>query len=86
MISEIVYMLCALTSVLCAAMLYRNYRRQRTRLLLWSGICFTGLAVNNILLFTDLVITPHADLSVVRTLPAVLGFGALVWGFVWDTP
>lgn len=86
MISALVYLLCALTSVLCVALLYRNYRRNKTRLLLWSGICFLGLALNNILLFIDLVLAPQIDLSVVRTLPAVFGFGALIWGFVWDNP
>lgn len=85
--SAMVYSLCALTSILCTALLYMSYRRNRTRLLLWTGICFLGLAVNNILLVFDLVLTaPSTDLSILRTLPAVLGFGALVWGFIWDMP
>jgi hypothetical protein len=86
MISATVYLMCALTSTLCAALLYMNFRRNRTRLLLWSSICFLCLAINNSMLFIDLVLTPQIDMSVVRTLPAVIGFGALVWGFIWDTP
>lgn len=86
MISALVYLMCALTSILCAVLLYLKYRRNRTRLLLWSGICFFCLALNNILLFVDLVLAPQIDMSVIRTLPAVVGFGALVWGFIWDTP
>jgi hypothetical protein len=86
MISEIVYLLCGLTSILCAALLLGRYRRNRARLLLWSGICFACLALNNILLFTDLVLTPDADLSIIRTAPAVLGFIVLIWGIIWDTP
>lgn len=86
MISALVYLMCALTSILCAALLYLNYRRNHTRLLLWSGVCFLGLALNNVLLFIDLVLVPQIDLSVIRTLPATIGFGALVWGFIWDTP
>ena len=42
--SEIVYLLCAATSALCAALLVRSYRRSRSRLLLWSCLCFVGLA------------------------------------------
>ena len=87
MISAWVYLLCALTSVLCAVLLTRSYLRSRTRLLLWSALCFLGLALNNVLLFIDLVILPvEVDLSIVRTLPAVFGFGILIWGFVWDSP
>ena len=46
--AETVYILCALTSVFCAVLLMRSYRRQRTRLLLWSTLCFAGLAINKI--------------------------------------
>jgi hypothetical protein len=84
MISALIFLMCALTSVVCAGLLYLNYRRNKTPLLLWSGICFLCLALNNILLFTDLVLAQQLDLSVVRTLPAVIGFGALIWGFIWD--
>ena len=86
MISALVYLMCAVTSIVCAVLLYLNYRKKSTRLLLWSAICFFGLAINNSLLFVDLVLIPDLDLSVFRTVPAVLGFAALVWGFIWDTP
>jgi len=86
MISALVYLMCALTSILCAILLYLHYKKNRTRLLLWSGICFLCLALNNIMLFIDLVLASQIDLSVARTLPAVIGFGVLVWGFIWDTP
>lgn len=87
MISSIVYMLCAATSTICAILLYMNYRRSRTKLLFWSGVCFTGLALNNIILVVDLVLTgPTVDLTVYRALPAAVGLAALVSGFAWDTP
>jgi hypothetical protein len=85
MMSAVVYILCALTSTLCAVLLYLNFRKNSTRLLLWSAICFSCLALNNMLLFVDLIFTPGMDLSVVRTVPAVVGFAALAWGFTWDT-
>lgn len=87
MISSVVYLLCAVTSVVCTCLLFYNYRKSRSQLLFWSAICFLGLSINNILLFIDLVLTgPTTDLSAARALPAALGFAALVSGFAWDTP
>jgi hypothetical protein len=78
-----VYALCSITSTLCAGMLYRKYRIVPVPLLLWSSICFIGLAINNILLFVDMVVLPYSvDLSVLRTIPALLGISALLYGFV----
>jgi len=84
MIAACVYLMCAITSVLCAGLLLSKYRRSRLRLLFWSSLCFVGLAINNVLLFVDLVLVPNMDLSIVRTLPAVVGITLLVIGFVWD--
>lgn len=80
-----VYVLCALTSLTCAALLLRSYARNRVRLLLWVGLCFAGLSLNNILLFIDLRVTPQVDLSLWRSLPAVAGVLALIYGLVWET-
>ena len=83
--AEAVYLLCALTSILCAALLARSYRRQRSRLLMWSTLCFAGLAVNNILLFVDLVLTAkEVDLSVVRSGTALVSVLLLLIGLVWE--
>ena len=57
--AEAVYILCALTSLACAAMLLRGYARSRARFLLWSGLCFVGLTINNVLLFVDKVVFPE---------------------------
>ncbi len=81
----IVYALCALTSIACAALLLRGYIRSRVRLLLWSGLCFAGLAVNNVLLFIDLRVIPETDLSLMRTFPAVVGVMLLIYGLIWET-
>jgi heme/copper-type cytochrome/quinol oxidase subunit 4 len=85
MIGTTVYALCALTSIACAWLLLRGYIATRVRLLLWSGLCFTGLALNNILLFIDVRVLPDVDLSIVRTIPAVIGVLLLVYGLVWET-
>ncbi|HET7711543.1 MAG TPA: DUF5985 family protein [Thermoanaerobaculia bacterium] len=83
--ASIVYALCALTSVACAALLLRAYVRRRVRLLLWSGLCFTGLALNNVLLFVDVRVVPDVDLSIWRTIPAVIGVALLLYGLIWET-
>ena len=81
----IVYALCAVTSSMCAVLLIRAYASSRVRLLLWSGLCFAGLAVNNVLLFVDVRVLPQTDLSIVRTLPALAGVGILIYGLVWES-
>ena len=84
--AEAVYILCALTSLACAVLLLRGYGRSRTRLLLWSGLCFVWLAVSNVLLFLDLVIFPEGDLAFWRSASALVGIGTLLYGLIWDSP
>ena len=79
----VVHVLCALTSVLCAILLVRAFVRTRARLLLWSALCFTGMALQNLLLLIDKA-TPTVDLSLTRTLPALLGVLVLLYGLVWE--
>jgi hypothetical protein len=83
--AEITYVLCAATSVLCAALLLRGYLRSRSRLLMWSTLCFIGLAINNILLFVDLVILPDSiDLRVIRSGSALFSLLVMVAGLIWE--
>ena len=81
----VVYSLCALTSITCAALLIRGWRRTRTRLLLWSSLCFVFLALNNLLLVVDMVILPGHDLSFWRALPALVALSLLVYGLVSES-
>jgi hypothetical protein len=82
--AESIYALCAAASVFCAALLIRSYRRSGLRLALLSCLCFSGLAVNNVLLFVDLVVTPDLDLSVLRGAVAVGALLSLVVGLVLE--
>jgi hypothetical protein len=82
--AEVVYVLCALTSVVCATLLFRAWIVNRVRLLLWCLLCFVGLALNNVMLFIDKIVTPQTDLSVWRALPATVGVALLVYGLVTD--
>ena len=81
----VVYALCALTSLVCAVLLLRGYRRSRVRLLLWSGLCFVCFTLNNILLIIDVRVLPDQDLSIVRSLPSLVGVALLLYGLVWET-
>ena len=83
--AKAVFLLCALTSVACAVLLLRGYARSASRLLLWSGLCFVGLAINNGMLVIDRVLLPDdIDLSVWRQIPALVGVALLLYGLVLD--
>lgn len=85
MLKPAVYLLCFATSLLCLILLARSYARNRTRLLLWSALCFVFLALNNLLLFVDVVILPvEVDLLPYRQLTSLLGVGVLLYGFIWE--
>ncbi len=80
-----VYLLCAVTSLICLVLLARGYARTGVRLLLWSAICFVGLALNNLLLFIDLVVLPY-EVSLVfwRQLASLVALSVLLYGFIWE--
>ncbi len=83
--AQIVYILGALTTWLCAVLLLRGYARGRRKLLLWSGLCFAGLTVSNILLFLDLVVVHDIDLYLWRLGSAALAMVLLLYGLVWES-
>ena len=83
--AEAVYILCAITSLTCSVLLLRGYSNSRVRLLFWSGLCFVGLAINNILLFVDLVLVPNIDLSLIRNIPNLVGIILLLFGLIWES-
>ncbi len=81
--AAIVYILGALTTLLCAVLLLRAYGAVRQRLLLWSGLCFAGLTISNVLLFIDLVLLPaDVNLHIARLSTAAVSMCALLYGLV----
>jgi hypothetical protein len=83
--AEVVYLLCAITSVVCSWLLLRAYGRTRRRLLFWVALCFAGLGVNNLMLFVDVVLLPvEVDLAIERTSVALAAFAVLLYGLIWD--
>ena len=81
----IVYLLCFGSSALCAFLLVNAFRRQREKLLLWSSICFCLLALNNLLVFVDIILLPDINLSPLRALTALAAISILLYGFVWES-
>lgn len=83
--SGVIYALCALTSMSCAWLLLRSYRKNRYRLLLWSGLCFVGMSVNNLLLIVDRIVFPTSvNLSTVRLVCALAALLPLLYGLIWE--
>jgi hypothetical protein len=82
----IVNALGTLTVGLCAFLLLRAYARVRQRLLLWSGLCFVGLAISNAVLFFDLAIAP-ADVSLYTWRLAIAAFSMLLllYGLIFES-
>lgn len=81
---KLTYTLCAATSMACAWLLLRGYFRTRFRLLLWSGLCFVGLTLNNAVLVFDRVIYTEIDLSSWRLVIALVSVLLLVTGLVLE--
>lgn len=79
----IVYALCLATSMACAWLLGRTYRRTGAKLLFWSALCFALLAGNNLFVIIDLVVVPEVDFRLVRALLSLGAVGVLLFGFIW---
>ncbi len=82
--ASVVYVLCALTSVVCAWLLLRGWLASRARLLLWSSLCFAGLALNNVILFLDRVVVTDIDLSLARLGSGFAGVVILFFFFILE--
>jgi hypothetical protein len=80
----IIYLLCVLTSLLCAYLLARSYRRVKTRLLIWTALCFALLAINNLVLAADVLLLPDIDLSTLQRLTSLSGICVLLFAFIWE--
>lgn len=81
----VIYALCALTALLCAWQLLRAYRRSRNQLLLWGGLCFAGLTMNNLLLVVDRFLVPYVDLTTWRLVLALCSLLVMLYGLIWET-
>ncbi|MGE5639636.1 MAG: DUF5985 family protein [Clostridia bacterium] len=84
-IKVVLLALAALTSLACMALLFRGYARTAARLLFWSALSFVFFALNNVLLFVDIIVLPtQVDLRLYRLLAALAGIACLLYAFVWE--
>lgn len=79
-----VYILGVLVTFACGVLLSRAYVKVKKRLLLWSAICFFGLALSNFFVFLDLVVFPEIDLYRWRLLTAAAAMLVLIYGLIWE--
>jgi hypothetical protein len=84
LIEAIIYLLCVATSLLCAYLLARAYRLGRTKLLIWSALCFALLALNNLVVAADVLLLPTIDLTVLRLATSLAAVVVLLYGFIWE--
>lgn len=84
--NAVVYALGAIVAALCALLLLRGFARTRTRLLLWSGLCFSGLSASNAVLFVDLILLPNSiSLYPWRLALAAASMLLLVYGLIMES-
>ena len=79
-----VYLLCFAASGACAVLLGRAYARASARLLLWSCLCFSLLAGNNLVVIVDLIFFPDFDMRPIRHALSLSAVVVLIFGFIWD--
>jgi hypothetical protein len=82
--AELIYGLCTVLSLSIAVMLWRQQRRVPTRMIYWTALCFTGLALSNLLLVIDKLVFPELDLRVLRNSVSLLSIGLLLFGLVYE--
>ena len=79
---SLIYFMCALTAFACFVLLWRSWRANRAPLLFWSGLCFAGLTLSNVLLVADKLFVAQ-DLTPYRLAVTLVAVSLLVFGLVW---
>ena len=84
--AELVLFFCGILSVACAFLLYRSYRQNGSRLLLWTAVSFSFLAAANIFVCFDSVIFTEVDMGgiLVRNALNATASGVLLFALVWE--
>jgi hypothetical protein len=84
--ASVVYFLGTIVTLACACLLLRAYMSTRTKLLLWSGLCFVGLTFSNIILWVDLVVlSTDVSLYRVRLGTAAVAMCLLLYGLIFES-
>lgn len=83
--AHLAYVLCAITSFLCFALLLRSYLKNQVKLLLWSCLCFFFLALQSIILVADRLTGTQIDLTFWRTLVGFMGSALFLCSLIWES-
>lgn len=83
--AALVYLACAATALTCCILLLRGYRASRAQLLLWSGLCFAGLTLENLILLADRVIFPTIPLYLINRPLGLISVLVLLYGILWKS-
>lgn len=82
--ASIAYALCGITSLICFGLLLRSYLSNKVKLLFWSSLSFFFFALQNVILFVDLVVIPQIDLSLWRIGAGFIGAVLLLIALIWE--
>lgn len=80
----VIYSLCLASCLGCTFLLLRGYRKSGTRLLLWAGICFAFLSLNNLAVLLDMMVMVEQDLQGWRHAASLIAVTTLIVGLVWE--
>lgn len=82
--NTLIYALCAAAALACAMLLAVGARRVRSRMLIWSAVCFGLLAAANVVLVLDFLVFPGLALWPVRHGLSLLAVGSLIYGLIME--
>jgi len=81
----LIYVLCAMTALVCAVLLLLGSRRAGSRMLFWSGMCFAGLAFTNLVVVIDAMdLFPYENFSTLRLGSALVALMLLLYGLIFE--
>ncbi|HEY2395769.1 MAG TPA: DUF5985 family protein [Rudaea sp.] len=83
MVVSLTYALCALTALLCAVLLLRGFFKTRSKVLLWSGMCFAGLMLSNVVLVLDKLVYTDIELLPLRLWITLAALLMLLFGLIY---
>ena len=81
--AELIYGLCTLLSLAIAVMLWRQHLRAPARMIYWTALCFSGLALSNLLLVLDKLVFA-GEFTIARQSVALVSIGLLLFGLVYE--
>ena len=80
----LVYTLCAFAAFACSVLLLNAWRRSRSGMLWWSGVCFFLLTLANVALIVDFFVLPNVPLWPLRHGLSLAAISALLYGLIFE--